>query len=75
MSEGIGWTISDDQPVLQVLGIISYDDESGTYRNADIQLEPVPITQQFQFRLEKTTIVGLCLRDRPVAGIQGTCKG
>ncbi len=37
MSEGIGWTISDGQPVLQVLGIISYDDESGTYRNAGIQ--------------------------------------
>ncbi len=75
MSEGIGRTISDGQPVLQALGIISYDDESGTYRNAGIQREPVAITQQFQFRLEKTTIVGLCLRDRPVAGIQGTCKG
>ena len=32
MIEGIGRTISDGQPVLQVLGIISYDDESGTYR-------------------------------------------
>ena len=30
--EGVGRTKSGGQPVLQALGIISYDDESGTYR-------------------------------------------
>jgi hypothetical protein len=29
--EGVGRTKSDDQPVLQAFGIISYDDECGTY--------------------------------------------
>ena len=32
MIEGIGRTVSDNQPVLQALGIISYDDEPETYR-------------------------------------------
>ena len=30
--EGIGRTKSGGQPLLQAFGIISYDDESGTYR-------------------------------------------
>ena len=30
--EGVGRTKSDGQPLLQAFGIISYDDESGTYR-------------------------------------------
>jgi len=30
--EGVGRTKSDDQPLLQAFGIISYDDENGTYR-------------------------------------------
>jgi len=30
--EGVGRTKSDGRPVLQAFGIISYDDESGTYR-------------------------------------------
>jgi hypothetical protein len=30
--EGVGRTKSSGQPLLQALGIISYDDESGTYR-------------------------------------------
>jgi hypothetical protein len=30
--EGLGRTKSDGQPVLQAFGILSYDDESGTYR-------------------------------------------
>lgn len=29
--EGIGRTANDDKPVLQALGIISYDDDTGTY--------------------------------------------
>jgi len=29
--EGIGRTVADNKPVLQALGIISYDDETGTY--------------------------------------------
>jgi hypothetical protein len=32
MIEGIGRTKSGGQPVLEALGIISFDDESGTYR-------------------------------------------
>lgn len=30
--EGVGRTKSDGQPLLQAFGILSYDDESGTYR-------------------------------------------
>jgi len=30
--EGIGRTKSDNRPILQALGIISFDDETGTYR-------------------------------------------
>jgi len=30
--EGVGWTITDGHSVLQALGIISFDDESATYR-------------------------------------------
>jgi hypothetical protein len=30
--EGVGRTKSDGKPVLQALGLISFDDESGTYR-------------------------------------------
>jgi hypothetical protein len=30
--EGVGRTKADHMPVLQALGIVSYDDESGTYR-------------------------------------------
>jgi hypothetical protein len=30
-AQGVGRTKSDDQPVLQAFGIISYDDECGTY--------------------------------------------
>ena len=32
MIEGLGCTKSDDKPSLQALGLISFDDESGTYR-------------------------------------------
>ena len=32
MIEGIGRTVSDNQLVLQAMGIISYDDEAETYR-------------------------------------------
>jgi hypothetical protein len=32
MIEGIGKALAEGQPVLQALGIISYDDESATYR-------------------------------------------
>lgn len=32
MIEGIGRSKSDGKPVLQALGIVSYDDEAGTYR-------------------------------------------
>ena len=32
MIEGVGRTKSSGQPVLQAFGIISYDDESTTYR-------------------------------------------
>src|SRR5499427_10118208 len=30
--EGVGRTKSDDRPVLQAFGVISYDDENGSYR-------------------------------------------
>jgi len=30
--EGVGRTKSDDKPVLQAFGVISYDDENGSYR-------------------------------------------
>jgi hypothetical protein len=30
--EGVGRTKSEDPPVLQALGVMSYDDQSGTYR-------------------------------------------
>jgi len=32
MIEGVGRTKGDGKPALQALGIVSYDDESGTYR-------------------------------------------
>jgi len=32
MIEGVGKTVTEGLPVLQALGIISYDDESATYR-------------------------------------------
>ena len=73
--EGVGRSTSDGQPVLQALGIISFDDESATYRmrafndgrflESEVKLldEPNAITWGFALGPYKTKSV-LRINDR-----------